>query len=78
MVFVAVDTDTGMIFSSQVTTKGAGDAYNVRAFSRFLQSLGHDKLTLQTDGENPSPTSPGRCRRSRDRSGFCCGPLREE
>eukprot|EP00969_Alexandrium_andersonii_P323619 14298309-Alexandrium_andersonii.AAC.1 len=42
------------MFSSQVTTKGAGDAYNLRAFGRVTPSLGHDKLTLHTDGENPT------------------------
>jgi len=52
----AVDTFSGARFATQCTVKGPKDKYAVTYFARWLESLGHQRLILRSDGE-PSITS---------------------
>jgi hypothetical protein len=52
----AVDTVSGVTVATQCTRKGPKDKYAITYFARWLESLGHQRVILRSDGE-PSITS---------------------
>eukprot|EP00969_Alexandrium_andersonii_P307438 13590479-Alexandrium_andersonii.AAC.1 len=50
-IFTAVDKDTGYVFQVFVQRKGA-NPYAAKAFANWLEDLGHERMVVQSDGEN--------------------------